>query len=97
VGAKAELVDHQVAFFRSWPIAAGAMIARHLEALAGKIRLTDSTTPEEFEARSDEADRQARQQWEDIGCEQGKAAALAECQRRHGGRARNVFEGGPDD
>jgi hypothetical protein len=80
----AELVDHSVAFFRSWPTAAGEMIARHLESLALRLRLTDSTTPEEYDSRAEVLDAEARQAWEDVAYEEGKAAALAECQRRHG-------------
>jgi hypothetical protein len=93
----AELVEYQATFYRSWPTEAGAMIARTLDALALKIRLTDAGTPEEFDASAEILDAEARQQWEDIGFEQGKAAALAECARKHGGRLRSVHEGYPDD
>ena len=51
-----ELVAHQSAFYRSWPTAAGEIIARHLEGLALKIRMTDATTPEEFDAREGVSD-----------------------------------------
>jgi hypothetical protein len=91
----AELVEHQAAFYRSWPTNAGRLLAEALEALASQVRYLNATTPAEFEARAGTIEQEARQQWEDVGYEQGKAAALAECERRHGGRARNVFEGGP--
>ena len=47
----AELVDRQAAFYRGWNNAAGEMMARAMDELALKVRLTDATTPDEFEAR----------------------------------------------
>jgi hypothetical protein len=91
----AELVDHQVTFFRSWSTAAGEMIARHLEALALKIRLCDASTPEDYADRAEVLDAEARQQWEDIGFEQGKAAARAERERKHGRPPTASFGGHP--
>jgi SRSO17 transposase len=74
----AELVDLQAAFYRSWPIAAGEMIARAMEELALKVRMTDATTPAEFEARVEALDADARAQWEAIGYEEGRAAGRGE-------------------
>jgi hypothetical protein len=50
------------------------MIARCLDELALKIRMTDATTPAEFEARIEVLDADARASWEAIGFEQGKAS-----------------------
>ena len=78
----AELVDRQAAFYRGWNNGAGEMIARAMDELALKIRLTDATTPDEFEARVEILDRDVREQWEAIGFEQGKAACP--CHRQTG-------------
>jgi hypothetical protein len=63
----AELVEHQAAFYRSWPSEAGEMIARELDALALKVRMTDATTPAEFEARIEVLDADIRAGWEARG------------------------------
>jgi hypothetical protein len=72
----AELVEAQAVAYRAWPLAAGAMIARHLEDLAQRIRYVSATTPQEYEARSDQIDREARDQWEAIGFENGRASCV---------------------
>jgi hypothetical protein len=59
------------------------MIAWTLDGLALKIRLTDASTPEEFDAREGVLDDEAREQWESVGFENGQAQARAECERRH--------------
>jgi hypothetical protein len=90
----AELVEYQAAFYRAWPTDAGAMIAQALDALAAKIGYAGATTPAEWDARAETIEQEARAQWEDIGFEQGKAQALAECERKHR-RIGGAFEGHP--
>jgi hypothetical protein len=70
----AELVDRQADAYRAWPLDAGQMIARALDELALRVRLTDASTPAEFAARVEVLDRDIREQWEAIGFEQGKAS-----------------------
>lgn len=72
----AELADRQTDFYRSWGSATGAMFAAAMEALALKIRMTESTTPDELEARSDALDLAVRENWEAIGHD----SALRQCQ-----------------
>lgn len=79
----AELVDRQVAFYRGWDNPAGEMIARALEELALKVRMTDATTPDEFEARVEILDAQVRADWEAIGYEEGRDS----CRRDQAGSA----------
>jgi hypothetical protein len=74
----AELTDRQAAFYRGWGNATGEMFARALEELAVKIRMTDSTTPEELEGRVEVLDRDIREQWESRGYEDAKAIFRAE-------------------
>jgi hypothetical protein len=93
----AGLAEFQAQFFRGWGNGAGDLFGRVMEELSQKVRFVGAVTPEDFEAREQTIEQEAREQWEDVGYEQGKAAAKAECERRHGGRARNVFEGGPSE
>lgn len=67
-----ELVELQASFYRSWPSEAGEMIARELDSLALRIRMTDATTPAEFGARKEALEADARDTWEAIGYEQGR-------------------------
>jgi len=69
-----ELADRQAGFFRSWGSPAGEMLARAMDELALKIRLTDATTPAEFAARVEALDAEVRTGWEKIGFENGHAA-----------------------
>jgi hypothetical protein len=78
-----ELVEYQAQFYKSWPTAAGAMIATALESLAQKIRYVGAATPEDFEARADTIEHEAREQWQEIGYQEGLAAGRSECERRH--------------
>jgi hypothetical protein len=78
----ARIVDQQVDFFRVWGDATGTMIADHLEALALRIRLVDAVTPAEYADRSEALDRDVRQQWQDVGFEEGRSAAAAELARK---------------
>lgn len=72
----AELVDHQESFYRAWANDCGNMLADAMVALALRIRMTESTTPAELEARSDALDLAARETWEAIGFD----SARRECQ-----------------
>lgn len=67
-----ELVEYQAAFYRSWPNAAGALIAQALTELALKIRLVDARTPADFEARVEVLDADMRRQWEEVGFAAGR-------------------------
>jgi hypothetical protein len=78
----AELVDHEADLYRNWGSGIGEMIAQHMETLAMRIRLTDSVTPAEYAERSEALDRDVRQQWQDIGYEEGRSAAAAELARK---------------
>jgi hypothetical protein len=77
----AELVEAQAVAYRAWPLAAGAMIARHLEDLAQRIRFVEATTPAEYEARAETIEADARRQWEAVGFEAGRASCVC-CQCR---------------
>jgi hypothetical protein len=50
-----------------------------MDELALKIRMTDATTPEEYEGRIEVLDDGIREQWEDHGYEAGLQAARNEC------------------
>lgn len=63
----AELVDRQVEFYRGWANPCGDMLAREMESLALKIRLTDAMTPEEYEGRIEVLDDEIRHQWQELG------------------------------
>jgi hypothetical protein len=78
----AELVEAVAVAYRSWPVAAGAMIARHLEDLAQRIRFVSATTPAEYEARAELIDRESRDQWEAIGFDAGRSTCP--CRQRRG-------------
>lgn len=69
-----ELCYRQAAFYRGWSNAAGDMLADAMAELALKVRMTDATTPADFAARKDILDREARDQWESVGFENGKAS-----------------------
>jgi hypothetical protein len=71
------------------------MIARTLDGLALKIRLTDATTPEEFDAREGVLDDEVREQHESIGYQAGLAAGREECRRKHGRTTSASFGGHP--
>jgi hypothetical protein len=70
----AELVDRQADFYRSWVNPAGAMIAGHLEQLAMAIRWCHAETPEEYDARHEVIERDARETWFRQGFEAGRRA-----------------------
>jgi hypothetical protein len=80
-----ELVEHQAAWYRTWNSPAGQMIARALDELALKIRLTDARSPAEYEARIEVLDADVRQQWEAIGYENGRSSILASLEPTGGG------------
>jgi hypothetical protein len=71
------------------------MIARTLDGLALKIRLTDASTPEEFDAREGVLDDEAREQHESVGYQAGLDAGREECRRKHGRTPAASFGGHP--
>jgi hypothetical protein len=68
----AELVDRQTDFYWSWGNPAGEMLARAMDELALKVRMTDATTPAEFAARADELEDANRETWEAVGYDAGR-------------------------
>jgi hypothetical protein len=80
----ADLIDHTAEFFAAWPTGAGSLIAEALRELAAKVHATGATPPDEFRDRIAVMEDEARQQHEEIGYQEGLAAARAECERRHG-------------
>jgi hypothetical protein len=90
-----ELVSHQSAFYRAWPTAAGAMIADALDALAAKTARINASTPEEFFAREQSIEDKAREQWWEVGFQEGLTQAHRECERRHGSAPGASFGGHP--
>jgi hypothetical protein len=75
----AELADQEAMGYRAWGNPAGEMFARHMDELALKIRMTDATTPEEYEGRIEVLDDGIREQWENRGYEAGLQAARNQC------------------
>jgi hypothetical protein len=57
-----ELIDYQADWFRSWPSAAGELIARALDELALKVRMVDAMTPEDAMARIEILEQDVREQ-----------------------------------
>jgi hypothetical protein len=80
----AKLVEHQAAFYRAWPTEAGALIAETVDDLAAKVLATDARTPNEYRARIGVLDDEARDQWQEVGYQEGLAAGREECRRKHG-------------
>jgi hypothetical protein len=70
-----ELVDRQADAYRAWGNAAGEMLARHMEELALRCRWVDATTPEDYDARHELVERDARESWWKQGFAAGRAAA----------------------
>jgi hypothetical protein len=85
-----DLIDHTAEFFAAWPTGAGSLIAEALRELAAKVQATGATTPDEYRDRIAVMEDEARQQHEEVGYQEGLAAARAECERRHGGN-RGMF------
>lgn len=75
----AELADQEACAFRAWGNPVGELFARHMDELAVRIRMTDATTPEEYEARIDVYEDDIRGQWEARGYEAGLEAARGQC------------------
>jgi hypothetical protein len=59
----AELVDRQTDFYRGWGNAAGEMLAKHIEELALRIRWVKAETPEDYDARHEIVEQDARETW----------------------------------
>src|SRR4051812_8188414 len=47
----AELIDHEALGYRAWETPVGDLFARTMDELAMKVRMTEATTPDEYEAR----------------------------------------------
>lgn len=75
----AALVDREADAYRSWGTPEGELLARTLDELALKVRMTDATTPQEYEGRIEVLDAEIRRRWEAIGFEAGKAASDCCC------------------
>ncbi len=75
----AELADQEALAFRAWGNSVGEMFARAMEKLALQIRMTDATTPEEFEARIGVYEDDIRSQWEARGYDAGLEASRDQC------------------
>jgi hypothetical protein len=67
-----ELVDRQAEFYRRWANPVGAMLAKHMEEFALRIRWTKAETPADFEARHEIVEQDARQAWFKRGYEAGR-------------------------
>lgn len=73
----ADLIEHTAGFFAVWPTDAGKLIADTLRELAGKVQLTEATTPDEYSARIAVMDDEVRETWEAIGHHKGYEQGLA--------------------
>jgi hypothetical protein len=71
-------VDRQTDFYRGWDNAAGDMLAKHVEELAVRIRWVKAETPDDYDARHEVVEQDARDTWWKQGYEEGKAAGRRE-------------------
>jgi hypothetical protein len=74
----AELVDRQTDRYRGWGNAVGDMLAKHLDELALQIRWVQAETPDDYEARIEIIEQDARETWWKQGYEEGKAGGRPE-------------------
>jgi hypothetical protein len=56
----------------------GAMLAKHMEELAVRIRWVKAETPEDYEARHEIVEQDARETWWKQGYEEGRQRGLSE-------------------
>jgi|GEM_PF-5514567 len=68
------IVQREADTFRALDTPASLLIARTLDELATKIRMTQAKTPDEYDARIEILDAGIREQWEAIGYEAGRHA-----------------------
>jgi hypothetical protein len=71
----AEKADREANAYRAWGTPVGDLFARTFEELATKIRMTQATTPDEYEGRIEVLDAGIREQWEARGYEEGRRSA----------------------
>jgi hypothetical protein len=71
----AENADREADAYRALGTSVGDLFARTFEELAVKIRMTQATTPDEYEGRIEVLDAGIREQWEARGYEQGRRSA----------------------
>ena len=70
----AEQADCQADAYRAWGTEVGNLFARTMEELALKVRMTQATTPDEYEGRIEVLDADIRERWEARGYEEGRRA-----------------------
>ena len=78
----AEAIDREALAYRSQETVIGDFLATQLERLAQIIRFTESVTPAEFSDRFDVLEGQARDQWREVGFEDGFQAGLRAARRQ---------------
>jgi hypothetical protein len=79
-----ELVDRQADFYRGWNNPVGTMIAKHMEELAVRIRWVKAETPEDYDARHEIVEQDARETWRRAGYEEGLAVGRREAMPYNG-------------
>lgn len=70
----AEQADRQADAYRAWGTETGNLFARTMEELASKIRMTNATTPDQYEGRIEVFDADIRERLEARGYEAGRTA-----------------------
>jgi hypothetical protein len=75
----AELADQEAAAYRAWENPVGELFGRRMDELAVRIRMTDATTPEEYDARIEVYEDDIRAQWESRGYDAGLEVARGRC------------------
>jgi hypothetical protein len=80
----AELVDRQTDHYRGWDNAAGDMQAKHMEELALRTRWVKAETPEDYDARYEIVEQEARETWWKQGYQEGRAAGRREAMPYNG-------------
>jgi hypothetical protein len=72
-----ELADQEALAYHAWRNPAGDLFARTMEELAQKIRFTGASTPADYWDRIEVMDAAVRQQWEQVGFDEGFRAGRA--------------------
>jgi hypothetical protein len=80
------LIEHQISAYESWGNDAGRMFAAHMTELLMRVRWVKAETPDDYDARHEIVEQDARETWFRRGFEEGRqhgrseAAALADGQ-----------------